>query len=149
MTVQHRVVAYADSLSLARPAEGKDEALYWEQTWPWVLEFLLRSGGHSVEVINCGRRMRTVESFTGDEFNEHIGWLLPNIVIIQLGVVDCAPRIFSRRAKRVMNLPGFPARLRESLIKWRSHRRAEIVRADPLRAVEVRPEVFSAASATS
>ncbi len=137
-----RVVVFGDSLPLPRPEEEGGQAIWWEETWPWRLQRVLARLGHPNEVINCSARDRTVEAFATQAFEEHIAWKMPNVLIIELGIVDCGPRIFSRMEKRLMNLPGVPGWLRERIIELRVRRRAEITSKDPLAKVMVRPETF-------
>ena len=111
-----RIVAFADSLAMPRNENGA--ILLWEETWPYLLEKSLVAEGLGAEVINCGARARTSTMLLG-EFTEHVVLKRPDVVIIEVGVVDCLPRVFSRREKRVMNLPGFPARIRNQLIARR------------------------------
>ena len=133
-----RVVAYADSLAMPRP----DLGVSWEDTWPHRLGGLLRQRGVDAEIINRGRRARTAASLTGQEPYENVVWLQPDVVALQIGVVDCAPRIISRREKQVLNLPGFPSRVRDALIERRKARRPQITARDPLAKVYTPPADF-------
>jgi lysophospholipase L1-like esterase len=134
---QARVVTLADSLALPRIKEG--EVLRWEETWPYRLERLLVAKGIDAEVINSGLRSRTSEMLELDELRfKH-----PTVIVIQIGVVDCAPRIFSQREKLLLNLPVVPKPLRDLIIGRRSRRRKEITGRDPLASVYTRPEQYA------
>lgn len=131
-----RVVALSDSLSLPRPG------LSWEDTWPSRLYEDLRQLGLDAEVINFGRRRRTVDTLTGPDFEQLVEFVEPDIVVLQVGIVDCSPRVFSRRSRDLLNHRYFPARLRDWLVARRSAKRASIVAKDPLAKVYVPPSTF-------
>jgi lysophospholipase L1-like esterase len=135
-----RIVALADSLSLPRDTDG--ELLRWEETWPRRLERRLRERGVEAEVINAGRRARTADTLDGADFDEHVVYTKPDVVVLQVGVVDGAPRIFSRREQRVLR--WLPAGLRDRIVRRRSARRAELTRKAPLARVYTPPEAFEA-----
>ena len=134
-----RIVALADSLALPR-REGTD-ILLWEETWPSVLGRLLRDEGISAEVINCGARARTIDSVNAD-FVEHVVFKAPDVILLQVGVVDCAPRVFTRRVQKLLRHRLMPASLRTATIEWAHHRRREIVSRNPLARVYTRPHAF-------
>ncbi len=140
MAPRPRIVVLADSLSLPRDDPG--ERVLWEETWPSVLEAELEEVGRPAQVINCGVRTRTSDRIVDGEMDEHVRLKRPRVVLVQVGVVDCAPRIFSRNQKRLLNLPVVPARLRETIVKLRSARRAEITGRDPLARVYTRPDDY-------
>lgn len=135
-----RVVALADSLALPRD-EGGDR-VRWEETWPRVLQRQLADCGMSDdEVINCATRARTATTLNGHDFQEHVRFKRPDVIVLQIGIVDCAPRIFSSREKRL--LAAMPAAVRRSIVRWRAARRAAITARDPLRKVVTPPAVFA------
>lgn len=132
MAAKNRVVILADSLAMAR---GKDEGnIPYEATWP----YLLATENTSIEVINKGMRARTI-LHTKNELQE-IELLTPDIVIIQVGVVDGAPRIFSHSEKSM--LKKLPNSLRKRIISYRSKRRNKITSKNPLAKVDVNPNEF-------
>jgi predicted dehydrogenase len=136
-----RVVAIADSLALARI---KPVVIHWEETWPSRLAVELRAAGVDAEVINCGSRERTADLLLDYEFEEHVVCKQPDVVIVQVGIVDCSPRIFSRRERTFLNRRFVPARLRDWIVRRRSERRQELLRAsDPLRKVYTSPGKFA------
>lgn len=137
-----RIVVFADSLALPRGTELHEEIVYWENTWPVVLEKTLLERGYSVDVINCGARDRTSESLSSAQFYEHVELKRPDVLIVQVGVADCAPRVFSRFEKRLLGLPFVPAGLRDRIIRHRSARRAELTRRKPLAKVYVPLPLF-------
>lgn len=135
-----RVVVMADSLALPRIQYG--QSLAWEETWPYQLQRTLRGAGLPTEVINCGARARTADMLLGDDFKEHVVLKRPDHVVLQVGVVDCMPRIFSKLENRVLRLAPIPDAVRERIISWRKSRRAEITRRDPLAKVYSSPELY-------
>lgn len=137
-----RIVALADSLALPRP-EPSGRVL-WEETWPYVLQQELYSTGLKADVINCGMRARTIDTILGFEFTEHVILKRPDIIILQVGIVDCSPRIFSRSEGRILKSQIMPAGLRERIIQRRSQRRSQITSRNPLAKVYTSPEKFAA-----
>ncbi len=130
-----RIVAIADSLAMPRN-EGADQ-LRWEETWPYVLQKQLPN----TEVINCSSRAKSsVKLAMGGDLDEHIFLKQPNLAIVQVGIVDCAPRLFSPREKKMLG--KLPQLLRDKIIAFMSARRASITAQDPLAKVEVGPEAF-------
>lgn len=116
--------------------------LSWERTWPYVLARALDDVGITADVINCGARARTIGSLNGADFEEHVSFKSPDVVVVQVGIVDCAPRVFTRGMKRILQSPRFPQRVRESLLDWvRSHRTLALG-ADPLARVYTKPDRF-------
>jgi acyl-CoA thioesterase I len=132
-----RIVVLADSLAMPR----KD--VRFEHTWPYRLEAALREAGLTADVVNCGARRRTADMLLAD-FTEHVIFKEPTDIVIQVGVVDCAPRIFSRSMRRYLNSRWVPSALRSAVIRHRSGRRARIVGRDPLRLVYTKPARFAA-----
>jgi lysophospholipase L1-like esterase len=135
-----RIVVLADSLAMPRDEGGA--RLLWEETWPYRLDELLRRDGLDAEVLNCGSRARRADHIHGTEFLEHVAYKRPDVVCLEVGIVDCAPRVFSKREKRLLNRRWFPRRLRERIVASRSRRRPELIAPDPLRKVDTRPEEF-------
>jgi lysophospholipase L1-like esterase len=138
-----KIVALADSLAMPRRENG--ETVAWEETWPVRLrEKLDVVLPEPVEVINHGRRARTVDSLIGPDFEENIRFIRPEVVIIQVGIVDCAPRIFSRRTRALLQSRLFPSRLRRAVVAWGSRQRHRLIGRRPLARVYTCPERFSA-----
>ena len=133
-----RVVAIGDSLAL--PRSDPQDVVRWEETWPYQLNCLLRESAIDAEVINCGSRRRTVDTLVSG-FEEDVVLKRPDVVILQVGVVDCAPRVISRRLRKMMAF--LPPKLRERIIRRRSANRVRIIERDPLRRVYTKPDSFS------
>jgi len=105
-----RIVVLGDSLSMPRP--GID----YEDTYP----YLLQTKGY--EVICRSKRgndtnIQTLEQNILDD----LIFLNPDIVVVHLGIVDCAPRLFSRKEQRVLSF--LPTYLRNKIINFFSKRR--------------------------
>jgi len=114
---RERVVILSDSLSMPRP----DESLLYEETYPYLLQHEL---GNDVEVINRGKRANTIQEQSIDQcvYDDMI-FFYPKYVVIQLGIVDCAPRLFSRRFGKYVIGNIRPLFLRKFVIEQFSKRR--------------------------
>jgi lysophospholipase L1-like esterase len=117
-----KIVLMADSLAMAR--EGETNVPY-DATYPYLLEQSLRRRFQSDApmVIERGMRRRTIE-YVLDEWYELVDLRKADVVVVHVGIVDCAPRVFLRRERQfVENLR--PAFLRESILRnVHQHRRA-------------------------
>ena len=117
-----KIVVMADSLAMAR--EGETTTAF-EATYPYLLDQSLRRRLQSEAplVIERGMRRRTIE-YVLDEWYELVDLRQPEVVVVHVGIVDCAPRVFLRRERQfVENLR--PALLRESILRnVHRHRRA-------------------------
>lgn len=133
-----RIVAIGDSLSLPR-REGAD-LVRWEETWPYRLEQRLRFVHPGHEVINCGARRRTITSLIGPDFREHIILKEPDVVVLQIGVVDAAPRIVSLRERRLIE--RLPSVVRNWILARRKRRKRHTTSKAPLARVYTKPDRF-------
>src|SRR5918992_220711 len=91
-----KIAILADSLALPREDVGGDEML--EVTYPYLLDQSLRRqfGANAPLVYERGMRRRTIE-YVLDDWNEQVELKKPDVVIVHVGIVDCAPRVFLRR----------------------------------------------------
>lgn len=120
-----KIAILADSLALPREDVGGDELL--EVTYPYLLDQSLRRqfGANAPIIFERGMRRRTIE-YVLDEWNELVELRRPQIVIVHVGIVDCAPRVFLRReASFVANIRF--ARLRDRIFKFTHDHRRKIV----------------------
>ena len=112
----------ADSLAMAREGETN---IPFEATYPYLLDQWLRQRFQAAApmVIERGMRRRTIE-YVLDEWYELVDLRQAEVVIVHVGIVDCAPRVFLRRERQfVENLR--PVFLRESILNnVHRHRRA-------------------------
>jgi hypothetical protein len=134
-----KIVVMADSLAMAR--EGETNVAY-ETTYPYLLDQWLRQrfGSQAPLVSERGMRRRTIE-YVLDEWYELVDLRKTDVVVVHVGIVDCAPRVFLRRERQfVENLrPGF---LRRSILDYvHRHRRAVV---NMRKKVYVPPERFNA-----
>lgn len=122
-----KVVILADSLAL--PREGVDDIPY-EATYPFLLEqrLRLRSPADLPIIMERGMRRRTIE-YVLDDWLELVELRRPDLVIIHVGIVDCAPRLFLRRERQVIEnlrwgwlrnlILSFVHKHRARIIRWR------------------------------
>jgi lysophospholipase L1-like esterase len=134
-----KIVVMADSLAMAR--EGETNVAY-ETTYPYLLDQWLRQrfGSQAPLVCERGMRRRTIE-YVLDEWYELVDLRKTDVVVLHVGIVDCAPRVFLRRERQfVENLrPGF---LRRFILDYvHRHRRAVV---NMRKKVYVPPERFNA-----
>ena len=119
-----KIVVMADSLAMAREGETN---VPFEATYPYLLDQSLRRRLRfdAPLVIERGMRRRTIE-YVLDEWYELVDLRRPEVVVIHVGIVDCAPRVFLRRERQfVENLR--PAFLREAILSnVHKHRRAVV-----------------------
>jgi len=119
-----KIVIMADSLAMAREGETN---VSFDVTYPYLLDQSLRRrlGSEAPLVIERGMRRRTIE-YVLDEWYELVDLRQPEVVVVHVGIVDCAPRVFLRRERQfVENLR--PAFLREAILSnVHRHRRAVV-----------------------
>jgi len=119
-----KIVIMGDSLAMAREGETN---IAFESTYPYLLDHSLRSRFRSEAplVIERGMRRRTIE-YVLDEWYELVDLRRPEVVVVHVGIVDCAPRVFLRRERQfVENLR--PAFLREAILNNVHRHRSTIV----------------------
>jgi acyl-CoA thioesterase I len=120
-----KIVIMADSLAMPRAGETN---IAFEGTYPYLLEQSLRSRPEtqSSMVIERGMRRRTIE-YVLDEWAELVELRRPDVLVIHVGIVDCAPRVFLRRERQfVENIR--PAALRNAILKFVHNHRPAIVK---------------------
>lgn len=127
-----KVVILADSLALPRQ-EGEGNIAY-EATYPYLLDQSLRQqlAQRAPFIIERGMRSRTIEQVR-EEWFEMVELRAADVVIVHIGIVDCAPRIFLPRERAFVQKMR-PARLRVRFLNFvHKHRR---------RIIEMRPRVY-------
>src|SRR6266403_3780608 len=118
-----KIAILADSLALPREDVSAERAL--EATYPFLLDQSLRHhyGAHAPLVIERGMRRRTIE-YVLDDWCEQVVLKHPDMVVIHVGIVDCAPRVFLRRERAFVERMRF-TRLRDRILRFaHDHRRA-------------------------
>lgn len=112
-----RVVILGDSLVMPRIEDG----ITYEATYP----FLLQQEGYDV----IDRSKRANDTFKQSEplnLSDDIGNYNADIYVIHLGIVDCAPRIFTKMESKILGtLPSF---LRNPIINFASKHRRQITK---------------------
>ncbi len=120
-----KIAILADSLALPRP-EGEGNISY-ESTYPYLLIDSLRRqfGAQAPLIIEGGRRRRTIE-YVLDDWQELVELRGADVVIVHVGIVDCAPRVFLRReASAVARVR--PVKLRDFIFSFVHKHRRRIV----------------------
>lgn len=115
----------ADSLAMPRAGETN---VPFESTYPYLLEESLRRNPQtsSAIVIDRGMRRRTIE-YVLDEWSELVDLRKPDVLVVHVGIVDCAPRVFLRRERQfIENLK--PRFLRDAILKYVHNHRSAIVK---------------------
>jgi lysophospholipase L1-like esterase len=120
-----KISILADSLALPREDVGGDEML--EVTYPFLLDQSLRArfGAAAPLIFERGMRRRTIE-YVIDEWNEQVELKKPEVVIVHVGIVDCAPRVFLRREGAFVANIRF-SWLRNRILKFTHDHRRRIV----------------------
>jgi acyl-CoA thioesterase I len=126
-----RVVLAADSLALPRPKDLGNNC--YADIYGGLLRkrLSLELGYENVEVLNHGRRANTIRQLdTPNSFFDDVSGWEPDIVILQVGIVDCAPRLFSRTEHFLVSQIR-PAAFRDRFIQFVGHHRRFILQHMP------------------
>ena len=112
-----RALIIADSLALPR------DRIAYEHTWP----SLLADDTPDVTWINRAVRQSTTERLNteGDRGGDCLEVFEPDLVILQLGICDCAPRVLHRRTAAIAY--RLPFQLGTHLSSWLERRRGRKV----------------------
>src|SRR5680860_398442 len=89
-----KVLLLTDSLSLPRAYSGGQ--VRWEDTWV----SLLRQALPEVQFIHVGIGAATITELL--RLQDYYALSYPNIVILQCGIVDCAPRALGKLEVRII-----------------------------------------------
>lgn len=133
------ITVLGDSLAMVRP----DCGISYKKTYSYILNKLLCDAGVNSIVLNKARRANTiVNQTTVGNMSDEVENNNSDYFIIHIGIVDCAPRIFSQRARLFMNLMralkmGF---LVNGIIKLAGENRFVLTKYSPK--VYVKKEVF-------
>lgn len=84
--VDGRILCVGDSLGLPRIG------VPYEHTWFYLLKNSLRN----YEFISRFERALTTDTLCESNSNDYLEFYSPSIVILHVGIVDCAPRYFKR-----------------------------------------------------
>ena len=90
-----RILVISDSLGL--PRENPDGMVYYHETWPSLLK-------QNFEVVHLGIEGATIDMLVSQA--GYYRFCKPDIIIVQSGIVDCAPRTLSKKEKEFwLNFP--------------------------------------------
>lgn len=114
---------FSDSQALPRGENWG--AVPYESTYPWVLRqlFLEHYGRSAPHVIERGMRYRTVEDVLR-EWHEEVELKRPEVVVLQVGGSDCAPRVLGRRQREWLDnfpIPSIGKKIRQVEFRYRRH----------------------------
>lgn len=113
-----RIVIVSDSLAMPRKPE-----ICFEDTYGYLVGKILRNHFKGCEVFSSSRRSNNIANYSDETtLDDDIFLYEPDIVVIQLGIVECAPRLFSPRQKKILRRIK-PAALRDKIISIFSKRR--------------------------
>lgn len=107
-----------------------NETVPYRRTWPGLLR---REIGDIVDVVNRSSSEKTTDDLSSSDRVHHrreLEYYEPRYVILQIGLVDCAPRYFSRFGKEILDL--LPSETSSALffvakkLRQRSTRRAYV-----------------------
>jgi len=129
--MKNRIVLLGDSLGMPT---GKDEVIY-EDTYPYILSKKLIN----FEIISRHRRTNdTLKQLATQNLFDDIEMLNPNYLVIHLGIVDCAPRVFSRLQQVLIRF--LPNVIQKVILKFISNYRYNITKI--FQKVYVTPEQY-------
>lgn len=122
-----RIVVAGDSLGLPRLTQT---IISYKDIWPLLLESKLRNKNINCVVLNHSERSRTLPKFLKN-FQDIVTIWEPDILIIQIGIVDCAPRLFSEKENRFLNSGFIHWRIARAIINFASKHRRQIIKIRP------------------
>ena len=137
-----KVLIIADSLAM--PRNENQDIVNPDETWPTLISAL----NDNVQIQSFALRARVSRSLNESALhNNYLASYKPDVIIIQIGVVDSMPRIISLLESRILNkkIRGFnlvPAFIREHYIRCKSSRRGYITARNPLAKVHTKPNNF-------
>lgn len=109
MKYSNRIITLGDSLALP----GRE--IPYIETWIYKLKNYF----FNIDIIDKSRRGATIDILNssrdapGADFLE---FYKPKFIILQIGICDCAPRLFNRRSIEVRIIRRFPEKIRKTYI---------------------------------
>ena len=104
------------------------EGIRYEQMYASHLSFFRPE----ILVVNASERANTTNRIVSSSYlDEYVHPMMPDVTILQLGIVDCFPRLltnFQRRAVHIASRIRLTKRLADYYIKYLSKRRFEITK---------------------
>ena len=133
MNSKPRIVLIADSLSLPRAynkfsvvkkknIDPEGDYIEYEETYP----YLLRKSLSGFEIIFRNSRANTTKDVYAEVINNEIYVFKPDILILHIGIVDCFPRLFTLKEKRLLQF--LSNKMRTKIIQYFSKRRYKITK---------------------
>ncbi len=120
----HKILLVGDSLSMVRP----DFGICYQDTYAYQLQAQLKD---SILIDASVRANSSQNVLTANYCYETLDAVTPDLVIYFLGVVDCMPRLFSRRERlflRLLMAIKFLSGLGKLIITYRSKKRYELTK---------------------
>lgn len=122
--IMHKILVVGDSLSMAR----LDSGIGFEETYAYLLQNQLKNS----IVINASVRANDSKNALSENYvYETLDAIKPDLIVYFLGVVDCMPRLFSRKESLVLKplmARNFLKNLGKLVISYRSKRRYELTK---------------------
>lgn len=89
-----RIVIYSDSMARARPDLDEQNKTYYSETYGVLLRQEI-APQHEVDIVH----IESLDSSDGEyQVNPYVSFKNPDIVFFQIGINDCAPRIFKKNS---------------------------------------------------
>lgn len=111
-----RLLIFSDSLALPR---STPEITWYEDTYPCLLK-------DNFEVFQCSKGGGLMGDFVEQVF--YYRQFRPDVVLLQIGIVDCAPRAFSKMEEYIFKSNRFLYKIRYFLSKYKITKRIRKVR---------------------
>ena len=109
-----KILVLTDSLSLAR--QHGDEIISYEGTYP----YLLKNQFPNIDFVFTCIGGATIKKLYSQLC--YYKYFKPDLVILQCGIVDCAPRVFSPFERKVINKLGLVSFLKKTIYFFRKYR---------------------------
>lgn len=127
-----RIVIVSDSLGMPRPHESADTHSELADTYPHMLEQRFRS---RFEVDNLFSIQLDTEELLRRSLHRTIAFRRPRVIIVHLGINDCAPRLFRKNSRSLLLVPWFRRATRDIGMRVLSRYRRYVTRVRPIRYV--------------
>ena len=130
-----RIVIIGDSLTFFVPEESRFDTSWIQHNYTFLLKNNFDST-ENIEIYNLGDTGRTTYTQSKDErLLYDIRQFKPNVLIVHLGIIDCAPRLFSHSQGLILLM--LPTFIRNRIIKFFSKRRFFFTKTFPKRYIEI------------
>lgn len=122
-----KILVAGDSLAL--PRMGRDYISY-KDVWPELLKNNLSNNFSEIRILNHSERARTITKLVKN-FQDIVYIWEPDVLILQIGIVDCAPRLFSEKEHGFLNSGLIHWRIAKIIINLFSKYRRVIIKLRP------------------